>query len=171
MTNAQAFAIFAALALSSTPDASAQKQAANSADTIDTVEVTAQREAKRKAIHTYVANVTRFEGENVARWRYPICPVVAGVAAEHAKFMRARIVEIAESVGAPLHRDQEKCSPNLTVVLTTEPQAHAPPPPHAKLTEFDWSFLKTLCGVDITIKRPRSLLTTTMVNGLVPEPR
>jgi hypothetical protein len=289
MTKAQAFAILAALALSSTPDATAQKQAANPADTIDTVEVTAQREARRKAIHTYVANVTRFEGENVARWRYPICPVVAGIAAEHAKFMRTRIVEIAESVGAPRHRDQEKCSPNLTVILTAGPQAlwarlkennpklfnrlepqkveralstrpvqtvqnvtfnnsdgttpydkwnyrlkdshistsvtedfasvvvvvndsetgkatfgqladyvgmvalarvdlsadfsgadsilrlfattDAAPPPPAKLTEFDWSFLKTLYGVDISIKRPRSLLTTTMVNGLVPEPR
>jgi hypothetical protein len=289
MTKTQTFAIFAALSLSWTPDATAQKPAANPADTIDTVEVTAQREAKRKAIHTYVANVTRFEGENVARWRYPICPVVAGIAAEHAQFMRARIVEIAELVGAPLHGDQEKCRPNLTVVLTTEPQAlwarlkannprllntlqpqkveralstrpvqtvqnvifnnsdgttpydkwnyrlrdshiytsvtedftsslvvvndsetgkatfgqvadyigmvalarvdlsadfsgadsilrlfatpDAATPPPAKLTEFDWSFLKTLYGVDISIKRPRSLLTTTMVNGLVPEPR
>ena len=115
MTKTQTFAILAALSLSSTLVAAAPQQTADPADTIDTVEVTAQREAKRKAIHTYVANVTRFEGENVARWRYPICPVVAGIAAEHAKFMRTRIVEIAESVGAPRHRDQENCSPNLTV--------------------------------------------------------
>jgi hypothetical protein len=47
--------------------------------------------------------------------------------------------------------------------------ASASPP--TKLTEFDWSFLKTLYGVDISSKRPRSLISTTMVNGLVPEPR
>ena len=55
----------------------------------------------------------------------------------------------------------------LRLFATTD-AATSPP---AKLTEFDWSFLKTLYGVDISIKRPRSLITTTMVNGLVPEPR
>lgn len=274
MTKTQTFAILAALSLSSTPAAAAD---------------TAQREAKRKAIHTYVANVTRFDGENVARWRHQICARVVGIAPEHAEFMRARMVEIAEAVGAPLATGQEKCSANLTVAFTPQPQqlwqrlkernpkmfnrlerqkveralstrpvqsvqnvalndsdgttpysrekyrledshisdsvaedftsvfvvvndsetgkatfgqlsdyvgmvalarvdlsadfsgadsilrlfatsdASASPP--TKLTELDRSFLKTLYGVDISSKRPRSLISTTMVDGLVPEPR
>jgi hypothetical protein len=66
--------------MSSSPSAASPQEAVNPADTIDTVEVTAHREAMRKAIHTFVASVTRFDGENVARWRYPICPSVTGIA-------------------------------------------------------------------------------------------
>jgi hypothetical protein len=289
MNKAQTFAIFAALSLSSASAATPQQPAANPSATIDTVEVTAQREAKRKAIQAYVENVTRFDGDNIARWRVPICVRVAGIAPEHGDFMRTRIVEIAKAVGAPLAEDQEKCSANLSIALTQQPAdlwmrlkernpklfnaleakkveralstrpvqavqnivlnnsdgttpsnrqsyrlkdshiydsvtedftsvfvvvhdaetgkatfgqlsdyvgmaalarvdlsadfaaadsilrlfatsgaATAPP---AKLTEFDWSFLKTLYGVDISAKRPRSMIQTTMVTGLVPEPR
>ena len=114
------FAIVAALSLFGSPTDARPQEAVNPNDTIDTVEVTAQREAMRKAIHTFVANVTRFDGENVARWRFPICPSVTG-APEHGQFMRARIVELAMSVGAPLARNQEKCSPNLFVILTPQP--------------------------------------------------
>ncbi len=102
--------------------AASAQQPVDPAATIDTVEVTAQREALRKAIYTFVANVTRFGGENVARWRFPICPAVAGVAREQGEFLRARVVEIAALVGAPLARDQKKCAPNLFVVLTPQPE-------------------------------------------------
>ena len=44
-------------------------------------------------------------------------------------------------------------------------------PPPSKLTQWDRSFLKTLYGVDISDQRPRSLISTTMINVLVPEPR
>jgi hypothetical protein len=120
MTMARAFAILAALSFSSSSAAARPQQAANPNDTIETVEVTAQREAVRKAIHTFVSNLTRFDGENVARWRFPICPSVTGAAREHGEFMRARIVEIAESVGAPFARNQKKCNPNLFVIFTPQ---------------------------------------------------
>lgn len=99
----------------------APQEAVNPADTIDTVEVTARREALRQAIHSFVSNVTRFDGENVARWRYPICPSVNGVAPDHGEFIRARIVEIAGSAGAPVAPNQKKCAPNLFVILTPKP--------------------------------------------------
>ena len=289
MNKTQTFAVLAALSLSATSAAANQQPAARPSDTIDTVEVIAQREAKRQAIHTYVANVTRFDGDNIARWRDPICARVVGVAADHGKFMRTRIAEIAQAVGAPLAEDQENCRANLTVVLTQHPanlwanlkqgnpkmfntldpkkveralstrpvqavqnimvknsdgttafnkwnyrhkDSHiadsvtedftsvfvvvndaetgkatfgqlsdyvgmaalarvdlsadfsaadsilrlfatsgAATSAPAQLTQFDWSFLKTLYGVDISLKRPRSMIQTTMVNGLVPEPR
>jgi hypothetical protein len=288
-TRGISFAIVAALSLSSSPPAARPQEAVNPADTIYTIEVTAQREAMRKAIHAFVANVTRFDGENVARWHSPICPSVTGIAPEHVQFMRGRIVEIAKSVGAPLARNQEKCDPNLVVILTPQPdqlwatlkdrnpkmfntlqpqrveralstrpvqtvqnivfnnsdgtsafnkagyrlrdshiynsvtedftsvvvvindaetgkatfgqladyvgmvalarvdlsadfagadsilRLFATPesatPPPARLTEWDRSFLKTLYGVDISYQRPRSLISTTMFNGLVPELR
>lgn len=285
MSIARPFAILAALSLCSGATAASPQQAANPDDTIDTVEVTAQREAMRKGIRAFVSNVTRFDGENVARWRFPICPSVIGAAREHGEFMRARIVEIAESVGAPLARDQKKCSPNLFVVLTPQPdqlwatlkernpkmfgplqpkrveralstrpvqtvqnvilnnsdgttpfdiyrlrdshiyssvtedftsvvvvvndaetgqatfgqlsdyvgmvalarvdlsadfagadsilRLFATPdsvtPLPARLTEWDQVFLKTLYGVDISIQRPRTLISTTMIRGLAPE--
>jgi hypothetical protein len=111
----------AAIAIGFARCASAQ-DTVNPADTIDSVEVTARREAMRKAITSFVSNVTRFDGENVARWRFPICPSVSGVASEHGKFMRARIVEIAQGAGAPIARNQEKCSANLFVILTPQPE-------------------------------------------------
>jgi len=87
------------------------------AKTIDTVEVTAQREARRKAIQTFIANVTRFEGDQVARWRFPICPSVVGLAPDRAEFVRARIVDIARSVGAPLPREYRIDGRPVTLVL------------------------------------------------------
>jgi outer membrane cobalamin receptor len=71
MNKARAFATLAALSLSAASAETTPQPAANPTDIIDTVEVTAQRETNRKAIHTYVANVTRFDGENIARWRAP----------------------------------------------------------------------------------------------------
>ncbi len=115
------FGVAIALTLASRPTVVRAEEAVNPRDTIDTVEVTAQREALRKAIQTFVSNVTRFDGEHVARWRSPICPAVTGVTSEQGEFLRARILEIAASADAPLSRDQEKCSPNLLVILTPQP--------------------------------------------------
>jgi hypothetical protein len=117
----RAVGIAVALLLASSPTVAGADEAVNPSDTIDTVEVTARREALRKAIHSFVANVTRFDGEHVARWRFPICPSVTGVAAEHSEFMRARILEIAKAVDAPVSRNLQKCDPNLIVILTPQP--------------------------------------------------
>lgn len=96
-------------------------QAAEPEQTIDTVEVTAQREKLRQAIVAFVSNITRWDGENVARWRRPVCPSVAGVTAEQGEFIRARILEVAASAGAPFS-DDRKCDANLLVILTDQPQ-------------------------------------------------
>jgi hypothetical protein len=90
--------------------------------TIETVQVTATREQLREAIVTFVSNVTRRDGENVARWNFPICPSVSGATPEQGEFIRSRILEIAASVRAPVGR-KEKCQPNLLVILTEQPAA------------------------------------------------
>jgi hypothetical protein len=95
-------------------------EASQSDITIETVQVTATREQLREAIVTFVSNVTRRDGENVARWNSPICPSVSGATPEQGEFIRSRILEIAASVRAPVGRNK-KCQPNLLVILTEQP--------------------------------------------------
>ena len=95
-------------------------KASQSDITIETVQVTATREQLREAIVTFVSNLTRRDGESVARWRAPICPSVSGATPEQGEFMRSRILEIAGSVRAPVGRNK-KCQPNLLVILTAQP--------------------------------------------------
>jgi hypothetical protein len=97
-------------------------KASQSDITIETVQVTATREQLREAIVTFVSNLTRRDGENVARWSSPICPSVSGVTPEQGEFIRSRVLEIARSVRAPVGR-KEKCQPNLLVILTEQPAA------------------------------------------------
>lgn len=88
--------------------------------TIETVQVTATREQLRETIVTFVSNVTRRDGENVARWNSPVCPSVSGATPEQGEFIRSRILEIAASVRALVGRNN-KCQPNLLVILTEQP--------------------------------------------------
>ena len=104
--NCWAWALIAAVSLPWSPAFAGPEEAVDPKATIDTVEVTAQREALRKAIHGFVANVTRFDGENVARWRLPICPAVIGATPQQGEFVRSRILETAVAAGAPIERDQ-----------------------------------------------------------------
>lgn len=95
-------------------------QAADPKETIDTVEVTAQREKVRQAIVAFVSSITRWDGESVARWRKPICPSVIGATAEQGEFIRSRVLEVAAAVRAPFS-DHRKCDGNLVIILTDQP--------------------------------------------------
>lgn len=96
-------------------------QVADTAQTIDTVEVTAQREKLRQAIVAFVSNITRWDGENVARWRMPVCPSVSGTTPEQGEYIRSRVLEVAASVNAPFS-DDKGCEANLLVILTDHPE-------------------------------------------------
>ena len=63
----------------------ADPQASQSDITIETVQVSATREQLREAIVTFVSNVTRRDGENVARWNSPVCPSVSGATPEQGE--------------------------------------------------------------------------------------
>jgi hypothetical protein len=96
--------------------------AANSpASTIETVEVLGNRETVHQAAQVFVANLTRSDGDELARWRLPICPVVYGMSLELDQFVRQRLLATAASVGAP-HDLKTGCRPNLLVVLTDQPE-------------------------------------------------
>lgn len=63
---------------------------------------------------------TRVTGK-LARWKMAICPTTVGLGDKYAKYVTARIKEVAASVGAPVDGDVS-CKPNIEVVFTTAPQ-------------------------------------------------
>jgi hypothetical protein len=101
------------------PPASAAS-AEHESTVLESVDVTAKREALRKALTTFVSNVTIADGSNTARWREPICPSVVGTASEQGEFIKARIRDVARFAGAAVGEPAE-CTSNLLVFLTTQP--------------------------------------------------
>src|SRR5262245_17268731 len=104
-----------ALSQEATPPAteSITRQAAQA---IESVEVTARREALRKAVAEFVSTVTRNGGSNVARWNDPLCPWIAGALPAQQDFVKSRVGEIAKSVGARVDQDTN-CAANLLIFL------------------------------------------------------
>jgi hypothetical protein len=59
------------------------------------------------------------QGEGLARWQKPVCPLVAGLPAQEGEFILARISEIARS--ARIDLAGEKCRPNVYILVTGQP--------------------------------------------------
>jgi hypothetical protein len=59
----------------------------------------------------------------VGRWRESICPTVSGLQSAAGKFVSREITDVARSVGAPTPVAGKKCTVNIEVVFTPEPQA------------------------------------------------
>jgi len=59
----------------------------------------------------------------IGRWHVKVCPAVTGLQVAFAKFVTDRIADIAKSVGAPTATSGERCSVNVEVIFTDEPQA------------------------------------------------
>ena len=60
-------------------------------------------------------------GGKMARWKYGVCPVVAGLPEAYTKFVPARVRQVAGMVGAPV-ADAQSCKPNIDIVFTLKPQ-------------------------------------------------
>jgi hypothetical protein len=58
----------------------------------------------------------------IGRWRAEVCPGVTGLAPAATAFVSGRVEEVARSVGAPTHKGGGKCTVNVEVVFTPEPQ-------------------------------------------------
>lgn len=58
----------------------------------------------------------------LARWYQPVCPTVSGLSKGFDDFIRARILAVAASVGAP-HGKLGHCEPNVQIVFSTDAQA------------------------------------------------
>jgi hypothetical protein len=60
-------------------------------------------------------------GGKMARWKYGVCPVVAGLPEAYTKFITARVRQVAGMVGAPV-ADAQSCKTNIDIVFTLKPQ-------------------------------------------------
>jgi hypothetical protein len=105
------------------PQASVDPAAAGSSETeLDTVVVQAQRQQEfKRQISTFVSAITMpSRTDSLARWEQSICLYVAGAPLEHSKFVLQRLAQVASEAGLPV--DPAGCSPNLLVVMTTDPK-------------------------------------------------
>jgi hypothetical protein len=59
----------------------------------------------------------------VGRWREKVCPAVTGLQSAAAEFVSHQIESVARGVGAPTPVSDKKCSVNIEVAFTSEPQA------------------------------------------------
>lgn len=64
---------------------------------------------------------------SLLRWRggraETVCPGTTGLDEAHNAYVSARIYAIAAFVGAPVHPENETCTPNVQVIFTAEPRS------------------------------------------------
>lgn len=91
----------------------------------ETVYSDAQRERdqdlSRRFVQGVLAPSASFE-DQYAKWKRPVCPNVYGMSVTSKFLIERRIREVAREVGAPVDRN-DPCTPNITIVVTPEPQA------------------------------------------------
>jgi hypothetical protein len=88
------------------------------------VTVETQRDALRERMYDFVRGITRATrsyGESLARWRAPLCFLVAGLPKAEDEFILERLSQIADSAGARLA--PQDCRPNFFVVLSSDPDS------------------------------------------------
>jgi hypothetical protein len=119
-----AFAVFVAAPQAHADAASqATETPAEESTLLQGLDVTAPDRAQsvHKKVEAYVSGVTvRTENWSLARWHRPICPLVAGLPKSQGEAVLARVSEVLLKAGAPL--DKGKCQPNLTIIVTAEPE-------------------------------------------------
>jgi hypothetical protein len=73
-----------------------------------------------RRVDAFVRAITRnADGDSPVRWNTPICPLVAGLAAEDSRIVAEHLSQISTAAGAPLAR--APCRPNFIVVAASEP--------------------------------------------------
>lgn len=109
-----ALAAAAALVLQAAPPADPTET------TVDSVIVSPPvRLDEKEAIAAFVENVASESGNGrIARWDRKVCPGVAGVKAEYARFIADRIGLVAQQVG--LEVGEPGCKVNVLVVFTAD---------------------------------------------------
>lgn len=85
------------------------------------VTVRAKRAELLPRLSTFAYGITEpVNGEGLARWNAPVCPLVAGLAQPQGEFVLERLSEIARAAGVPLAPEQ--CKPNLYIMVTAQPR-------------------------------------------------
>jgi hypothetical protein len=71
-------------------------------------------------IEGYAATTARLG--KIARWEYPVCPLVVGLPPNFTKFITDRVRKVATDAGAPVDASPG-CKPNIEIAFTAKPQA------------------------------------------------
>jgi hypothetical protein len=111
-----AAAAIATLALLTTSLAAA----AEASQPLETVVVKGSRAEVRRQIESFVAEVTRVDGDLIGRWRDSLCPLVAGLSETQNEFIRARLFEVEAKVRERKAQPDRKCQPNVFVIITND---------------------------------------------------
>ena len=85
------------------------------------VEGQAPKAVRERQLQAFVTRVpARNNGEGLARWTTPICPVVVGMTEQQGEYVLARIVQVARAAGAPVI-DDGRCEADLYIVASADP--------------------------------------------------
>jgi hypothetical protein len=110
-------------ATAQSPAPAAAMPPAGTSKPLQEVTVTAKRVsiAPIAIVRKFVNQIAHLEnGEGLARWDTPVCPMVSGLPRQEGEFTLGRISEIARAAGVPIAG--ESCRPNLFVVVTADPK-------------------------------------------------
>jgi hypothetical protein len=94
--------------------------AASSSEPTETIQVEGSRAEVRKQVETFVAQVTRADGDLIGRWRDAMCPLVAGLSDAQNEFVRNRMLEVESKVREQSQEHDPKCRPNVFVIITDD---------------------------------------------------
>jgi hypothetical protein len=94
--------------------------AAASSEPTETIQVEGSRAEVRKQVETFVAQVTRADGDLIGRWRDSMCPLVAGLSDAQNEFVRNRMLEVEAKVREQGAKHDPNCRPNVFVIITDD---------------------------------------------------
>jgi hypothetical protein len=81
----------------------------------------APKAVRERQLHAFVKRVPALNnGEALARWVEPICPVVAGLTEAQGEYVLLRLFQVARAAGAPTVEDG-RCTANVYIVSTADP--------------------------------------------------
>lgn len=85
----------------------------------------APKAVRERQLQAFVKRVPATNnGEALARWVAPICPVVAGMTREQGEYVLLRLFQVARAAGAPVIGGG-RCTANVYIVATADPEGLA----------------------------------------------
>jgi len=113
-----------ALLLAATSAAAATPPAPASPSSQKEVVVTGQapKAVRERQLQAFVKRVPALNnGQALARWVTPVCPLVAGMTQEQGEYVLVRLIQVARAAGAPVI-DDGNCTANVYIVATANPE-------------------------------------------------
>ena len=81
----------------------------------------ANKAVRERRLETFVGHVPALNnGQALARWVDPVCPVVAGMTETQGEYVLARLFQVARAAGAPVI-DNGRCDANTIILATADP--------------------------------------------------